>query len=116
MKSAVVYILRRLGVNLRDAAIEMQSLISVGMTGAWSGSGQETVPRQQSWSDEIEPTKVCITKQNSRSGKEKPGLSHQNGELWTLAKFSDPRPLNKGVLGTLEEAPSNITISELDIF
>lgn len=58
MKSAVVYILHRLGVNLRDAAIEMQSLISVGMTGAWSGSGQETVPWQQSWSDETEPTKV----------------------------------------------------------
>lgn len=50
-------------------------------------------------------------KKDSRSGKKRPVLSHQNGELWTLTKFSDLWPLNKGGLSTLQGAHNNITVT-----
>lgn len=36
----MVYILHRLGMKLRDAAVEMESLTSVGMMGSRSGGAK----------------------------------------------------------------------------
>lgn len=63
----------------------------------------------------LRPCLVCITQNKNPGLAKSPILSYQDGELWTLTKFSDSKPLNKGMLSTLEKAPSSVIITIINL-